>query len=517
MSGPSDVVAAAYQAALAREAGGDRAGALADLEALAAAHPGVAELWNTVGTMRMSLGRTRDAEVAFEAALTREPGHAAARRNLAAALLWRGDSARALPLLAAAFKDAPSDAGLQVQLGHALVLVGNLDTAERLFRRALRFAPDAAGARAGLAALQERRGDPAGARDLLAPLVAAGDVQPNVLATWAIASGRTGYAAEAAARVEAALAAHPPAPAAAHLGHVLGDLYGRMERWEESFDAHDRANRADAAGHDPVAARARVDRILAAPPGGAVADPLPGPRLVFVLGMPRSGSSLVEQLLGAHPAVAARGERGELPALLGQLVDEQVPGGVWTDLSLDAAALTGMARWYRERVCADVGDAAVVVDKMPLNWPFVGLLPRLFPGCRVVWTVRDPLDTAVSCFSANFTQGYAFTQRLDWLGWTLADVARMQTRYAGDPGVRVQRYEALVDDLEGQARGLLAHVGLDWDSAVLRFHESERMVNTASYAQVKRRIYRSSVGRSARVRSRLGPLVDALEGRTVPR
>lgn len=514
-SAPPDLDSA-YRAALAREATGDRVGALSDLEALAAAHPAVAELWNTIGTLRMALGRTGDAESAFVAALQREPGHGAARRNLAAALLWRGDTARALPLLSAAFRADPSDVGVQVQLGNALVLTGRFDTAEKMFGRALGLSPDHAGARAGLASVRERRGDAEGARDLLAPLVAAGETATNVLATWATACGRTGRASEAVRRVEAALAAVPPAPTAAHLGHVLGDLYDKLGRWDDAFDAHAAANAADVAPYDPAAARARIDRILAAPAGGAVAAPLPGPRLVFILGMPRSGSSLVEQVLGAHPAVHAGGERGELPALVGQVVAQRAPGGAWTDLDLDASALTGMARWYRERVQAGVGDVAVLTDKMPLNWPFVGLLPRLFPGCRVVWTDRDPLDTAVSCFSANFLQGYAFTQRLDWLGWALADAARVRERVAAQTHVRVQRYEALVDDLEAEARALLAHVGLDWDPAVLRFHESDRVVNTASYAQVKRGIYRSSVGRAARVQHRLGPLVDALAGRAVP-
>lgn len=515
----ADGLQATYNAIMAQHRAGDRAGALQAMAALAGRFPGSAAVWNTLGTFHMEAGAITEAEAAFERALRTDPAHAQARANLAAARSYRGDTAGATRALLEAFKQRPQDTGIQVQLGNTLIQTGNLETAGKMFRRALRLEPGNLDAAAGLATVWERQGRAADARALVEPLVDAGHRRPNLLAAWGLACRRTGDLDRPVPVLEEVLAGPLAAGARFTLGHVLGDLHDKRGDPAGAMRAHGLANAADERPYDPALQARIVDATLARATRARVstwarATPLPGPRLVFIVGMPRSGTSLTEQILGAHPAVHPAGEREEMPRLLDSLVQKVAPGEPWvaTAEGLGPDTLTDAARWYRERVCADAGGARIVTDKMPLNYRYLALLQRMFPNAAFIHTLRDPLDTALSCYFASFNFAYAFTNRLDWLGHWLRDHDRLLAHWQAelDAPFLVSRYEDLVTDLEGRVRALLGFLDLPWHPGCLDFHRSERLVNTASYAQVRRPIYASSVGRAQAYRALLAPLVEAM-------
>lgn len=238
--------------------------------------------------------------------------------------------------------------------------------------------------------------------------------------------------------------------------------------------------------------------------GAGVASELP----VFVIGMPRSGTTLVEQILASHPSIHGAGELTTL-----RLAIERAgayPGNV---AQLDPAALTRIGTEYLEHVTRLAPGATRLVDKMPANFLYAGLIPLILPGARIIHCRRDPIDTCLSCYSKNFVGEQQFAYSLDELGQFhrayQALMAQLKEILPADRFIEVD-YEAVVNDLEGQARRLIDFIGLPWDDACLAFHQTRRVVRTASVAQVRQPIYKTSSGRWRKHQAHLGPLLDAL-------
>jgi len=237
-------------------------------------------------------------------------------------------------------------------------------------------------------------------------------------------------------------------------------------------------------------------------------------RPVFVVGMPRSGSSLVEQILASHPTVHANGELPTMPRVMRGLPGAIEVGGVTLAPSPEALAREDMldiAREYVRRATRRSGGAAVVTDKLPHNSFLIGPIACLFPQARVIFTRRDPRDTCVSCFMRDF-EGVAYARDLVALGRVHRAVDRLMAHWAtvlATPILTVH-YESLVADLEAESRRLVEFAGLPWDDRCLRFHESSRPTNTASRDQVRQPLYSTSIGRWRRYERHLRPLLDAL-------
>jgi hypothetical protein len=228
--------------------------------------------------------------------------------------------------------------------------------------------------------------------------------------------------------------------------------------------------------------------------------------------MPRSGSTLVEQILSAHPMVASFGEIDALDWALDQcgilrnFPDSlaETPEGLWQQVA-DA---------YFRDVLPLTGGKPVFTDKMLSNTRLVGVIRLCFPEARIVYTRRDPVDSCLSSYSHMFL-GVPYSYDLGELGRFHHTQEQMMERWraALPAGIMIDvRYEDVVNDLEGQARRLLEHCGLPWDDACLGFHRSGAPVRTASAAQVRKPIYRSSVGRWRPDDDKLAPLLQGLAG-----
>jgi hypothetical protein len=229
---------------------------------------------------------------------------------------------------------------------------------------------------------------------------------------------------------------------------------------------------------------------------------------VFVIGMPRSGTTLVEQILASHPKVFGAGEL----SILTQLVDPY--GGV----DRLAAALTpelaeGLGQAYLDQIAALGGDKVRVVDKMPANFLMRGLIPLILPGARIIHVRRNAADTCLSCYSKHFASEQMFSYDQAELGQFYQAYAALMERWRKtlpqDRYIEVV-YEDVVDDLEGQARRMIDFIGLEWNKACLSFDKTQRRVRTASVNQVREPIFKTSVGRWKPYAAELGPLLGAL-------
>jgi hypothetical protein len=245
-----------------------------------------------------------------------------------------------------------------------------------------------------------------------------------------------------------------------------------------------------------------------------VGDPSSVP--VFVLGMPRSGSSLIEQILASHPQVHGAGELKDLATAVRSVLHSRGrTGQSMNEVSaLDGETLREMGKAYLAGLPA-MGDPIVrIVDKMPGNFLNIGLIHLILPNARIIHTVRDPLDTCFSCYSKLFTAGQDFSYDLAELGRYYAAYAGMMNHWRSvlPPGAMLDViYEDVVDDLEGQARRLIEYCGLPWDERCIRFHQTARTVRTGSVAQVRKALFRSSLQRWRRYEPWLAPLREELK------
>jgi tetratricopeptide (TPR) repeat protein len=291
--------------------------------------------------------------------------------------------------------------------------------------------------------------------------------------------------------------------------HALGKAYlmhGDAARAFEHYATANRLKRA-MAGYDISRELASISQLAvefsADVLAGANPAANPSERPVFVVGLPRSGTSLVEQILASHPQVHGAGETSALPLVFGERAS--LPRSAWPEL----------AQRYLDAVGAQAGDAARIVDKLPGNFAQAGFIRLLFPNARIIHLRRDPLDNGVSLFITLFDHGHGYSNDLRDIGRFYNAYAELMTHWRGNfPADRFLEidYETIVDDFEVQARRLIAFIGLPWDDAVLRFYETRRTVRTASKVQVRKPIYRTSVNRAEAFGAALDPLREVLRG-----
>jgi tetratricopeptide (TPR) repeat protein len=238
---------------------------------------------------------------------------------------------------------------------------------------------------------------------------------------------------------------------------------------------------------------------------------------IFIIGMPRSGTTLIEQILSSHSQVTGAGELSALRFAIDEI--GSFPDGL---LALDGEAGAEVEAEARLRQCGEAYLARVaplaagrphVVDKMPGNFLYAGAIPLILPGARIIHVRRDPVDTCLSCYTKLFAGQQPFAYDQTELGVFYRQYERLMAHWRellpADAFIEVD-YEAVVDDLEGEARRLIGFLGLAWDDACLNFHQNRRVVRTASVNQVRQPIYRSSKGRWHAHARYLGPLIEAL-------
>ncbi|MGB5623435.1 MAG: sulfotransferase, partial [Gammaproteobacteria bacterium] len=235
---------------------------------------------------------------------------------------------------------------------------------------------------------------------------------------------------------------------------------------------------------------------------------------VFILGMPRSGTTLVEQILASHPAVYGGGELNDLWRVLGG-VGQWLPAGrnlPEAVAEVDADAWAELGQRFVTRLRRYDADALRITDKLPFNYTLAGIIRIMLPGARIIHCVRDPRDTCISCYTTSFQSDRGFTCDLAELGETYRLYWQLMNHWKAvlPDGLFEIRYEHLVRNLESESRRLLDFLGVGWSDACLDFHQTERRVVTASMTQVRQPAYQTSIGRWRRYQDHIQPLLTGL-------
>jgi len=514
-----DFVQAHYNLGLALRAGGQAGAAIASLRRAVQLDPESPEALHALGQLLHASGCYEDAVSAFRRLVELRPEDPVALTSLGAAAQMLGDLVAARDCYRRSVDLEPRYADAHNNLGTVYQGLRDMDRAEASFRRALVLVPDHDDALAGLAANLDRRGRYQEGWELIQGRLDARRGNPELVMTAGQLLRHLGRSAEAPVILEAALEREDlAAPVRQRLAFQLGDVLDDLGRYDEAFEHYRRGNELKAVRFDRGEYRDDVRRLLEV---FSIERRSSLPRLddasqrpVFVVGMPRSGTSLAEQILACHPHVAAAGELTDLSRNaieLGARRGLRFPDSV---SDADVATLRHAADDYLSRLDTVDPDARRVIDKTPANHLFIGFVELLFPHARIIHCVRHPLDTALSCYFQNFAgQGIPFSYRLDDIALYFNEYLRVMAHWRRTTRLPLYElvYEELVRDQERVSREMVDFLGLDWDPACLRFHELDRAVTTASHAQVRRPLYHGSVGRHRRYQSHTGALRSAMD------
>ncbi len=438
-----------------------------------------------LGLLFLEARRPREALDCFEEALRLAPDDVEALNHAARALLFLSRPNEAMARLERARTIRPDHPETHLNLGIGLQLLGRFEAAKEAIGRALALKPDLSDA-----------------------------YYNSVLGRKLVDAGEAERLEKLLEDPELALAQRST------LGYALAKVYDDLDRYDDAFrhlaqanDLRDREMGARAEAHieyiDRVVAAFGADLFAGKARVGRDSD-LP----VFVIGMPRSGTSLVEQILASHPRVFGAGELDDIRQLARWLPPALSASAPYPECirSLDADTARRLAGEYLERLRELAGPAERVTDKMPGNYLRLGLIALLFPRARVIHCRRDALDTCLSCYFQNFGRNQPLFANLTKLGTVYRQYERLMAhwrRVVPTPVLDVQ-YEDLATDQERVSRRLVEFCGLPWDDRCLDFHRQERAVATASFWQVRQPIYTTSIGRWHHYASHLGELKRAL-------
>jgi tetratricopeptide (TPR) repeat protein len=504
-------------------------GQLAEARACYAAalrlNPGLALTYSNMGQALQEGGQLREAVAWYQQGLQRDPNSARIHCNLASALEEQGDLPGAADRYRLALRLAPDYAEAHNGLGFVLHEQGEYPEALRHYREVLRLKPDYATGHCNLGSIQEELGS---LDEAEASLRAALQRDPDHAGAWSLLATllRGRLPAEDLEAVRRLLG-RPQLPLgrrlALHFGlaHVLDARGAYAEAAEHLRRGNDLCRelwQKQGQLYDPLAHARYVEALVRAfsaeffarTRGFGLDTEVP----VFIVGLPRSGTTLTEQILASHSRVHGAGERSylrdsleALPRALGS------PAAALESLArLTPAAARQVGEWHLARLRALSPEAARVVDKMPENYLYLGLVATLFPRARVIHCRRDLRDVAVSCWTTNFRH-IRWAADPEHIAARFREYRRLMDHWRAVLPLEVFEvaYEETVADLEGVARRLTAWCGLEWEDSCLAFHRTARPVRTASASQVRQPLYTRSVARWKHYEPDLGGLFKELE------
>ena len=485
------------------------------LREIATRSPHSIEVQYLLGRVRRELGKLVAARESFECALELDPGHVEVLLALAELFFEQKHEEDALPLLTRAVARAPERPDVHRELGRAHLLAQELGAAFESLSRARELDPRDEITQALFAWYHELRGEMEAAAECYRRCL---ELAPHTTNPYYMLA-RTGRYDDAT-RIEELLGVLAEgAPERCDLFFALGEIQRRRGDHAGAFASYAEGNRLARVpfdrGRHAAVVRETIELTRCAffesrREGGVRTD-----APIFIVGVPRSGTSLVEQILASHSGVGALGENpwcGLAATGLPELVGTPSPyPGAQGELSPDTT--TALARGYLKQIGWPRVGATRFTDKAPGNFLFLPLIAQMFPEARIVHVRRHPLDTIISCFFTHFGKGRCpFSYDLGDLASVYRDYLAIMEHWREVLPLRMLEveYEELVTEPERGVRELLAFAGLEWEPACLEFHRSENAVYTASRHQVRQPIYRSSCGRWKQYEAQLGPVIAAI-------
>jgi len=502
----------AYQA-------GDAVTAVECLKRAVAFEPRRAAYWSNLGLFYLAARRTDDAIVAMRRAIALEPGLALAHSNLGNALNEKGLFEAAEAACREALRLQPDLAAAQNNLGVALTGEQRQSEAVDCYRRAIELDSKFVDAHRNLAhALRDQGNFEEARREYETVLALNPRETASLYGLSMITRHHPGDSADLARVEQRLLDPLLSASERAELNFAAGKICDDCGWYDRAFEHFHRGNQAVRPAWDRRSCEQTVDALIEAFSAErvqrATASGHPSEKPVFVVGMPRSGTTLVEQILATNRQVAACGEVPDIQQAMLDLEAGATADNPWPGCLLDIhdRTLVTLAEKYLARRLVRHPDAVRITDKMPTNFFHLGLIWRMFPNARVIHCARDPRDACLSCYCINFSTPLEFAYDLEDLGvfYRLYERVMSHWRSVLPLSILNVQYERLVADPATEARRIVEFCDLPWDDRYLRFYENRNAVRTSSGWQVRQPIYSGAVGRWRHYERHLGPLFQAL-------
>jgi tetratricopeptide (TPR) repeat protein len=539
---------------------GDKEGAIQAYQDALTHRERYPEAYNNLGTLLQAQNKLEEAEHALRKAIQQNPRYVEAHNNLASLYVAQQKDVEALRILGEALKFAPTNVQTLLITARVQLRRNAHQAAEQASRAALKQEPDNAEALTILGQILHETDRYDEALENLERAVEANPNNPEALNFYGVALKSMGRLDEAREHILDALRRnHMMYGAYANLSDLVDFSKGEGEELFNRMDAIFGKARNPEAGHllalHFAYAKALDDRgeheraLQHYVTGGrmkraqleykesdthgffdSIRDAFPkevfenrkfagldDDRPVFIVGMPRSGSTLVEQILSSHPDVYGAGEVKYLSIALGRLRDRfpSLPKYPEMMAKITPAQLDIAGKNYQQTLSQGAGDAKRITDKLLTNYFFLGLINLMFPNAKVINTMRDPVDTCLSGFTKLFKDDMPHSYDLGELGRYYGKYRELMEHWhkvLPEGFLTTVVYEDVVADTEKEARRLIEFLGLPWNDKCVEFHKSDRPVKTASVAQVRKPIYKTSVKRWKKYGAGLQPLVDAIEG-----
>lgn len=479
--------------------------------------PGYAEAHNNLGNVLQELEKVAEAVLHYRKAIAIMPGYAEAHSNLGNALRELDRQEEAIDHYHKAIAIKPDFAMAHYNLGIALDELGRPEEAINAYEQAIAIKPDYAEACNNLGfALQELGCRDDAIRQYQQALV----IRPDYAAAHLHLSMIVPEPAQAAVIEELLRAPSISEIDASHYHFALGNLYNHVEKFDQAFEHYLKANefKRNTIIYNPDDYSTHVDKLIETftkdylqnVDGMGSDSDLP----VFIVGLPRSGTTLIEQILSSHPRVYGAGELVLIQGIEQKIANQfELPGPYPRCMS---RINHDIARKYSDSYLQEIrrrsADALRITDKDPGNSHRIGLIKTLFPGARIIHCQRIAMDTCLSIFFNYFARSNTYSFDLRELGQYYLDHERLMAHWCElFPGeLLTVKYEDLVRDQEKVSRQLIEHIGLDWDERCLDFHLNKRAVRTASSVQVRQPLYTQSINRWKHYEKHLAPLIEIL-------
>lgn len=474
-----------------------------------------------IAGLQLGNGEYTAAESSFKKAISIKPESHDAHRGLGVALISQGRQADAVPCFENALKIKPDFTDALAGLGAALVSLQRPEDALACSKKMLAIKPDDPDAVALTATIYQHMGDTQEAYECLSPLLDKGIGHINVLLAFSGLCRRLHREEEATLLMEKMLTENSLLSASCRrsLHFNLGKLYDSMHKYDQAFEHYRQGNELKHASFDPDAHARDIDLMIQMHTYNAMKT-LPHASVrsrkpVFIVGMPRSGTSLVEQILASHPAVHGAGELVNIIRTATTLHQRlrtatQYPSCL-QELTQDS--VDRLAMEYLDYIESLSPESNRITDKMPGNFMHLGLIELLFPDAYIIHCKRDPLDTCLSGYFQDFSRSHPYSYDLSNLAAFYTGYNRLMKHWKNVLNIPIfeVEYENLVKNQEEMSRRLLDFCELEWSDQCLKFHETKRFVGTASYDQVNQPMYERSVQRWRNYEKHLDALKTVLQ------
>jgi tetratricopeptide (TPR) repeat protein len=448
-----------------------------------------AESWLNLGLIEKEKSNYTGALEKLKKAVDINPNYAEAHNNMGLVLKEQTNYTDAAEEFGCAIKINPDFADAHSNLGSLLVVLGKMDEAEKSLIRGVELAPG-------------------NAKILAAALL----YYPQLLDDPRFDQLDSVYGKREALMLEDKIG----------LNFAVGKSRESAGQYDGAFSAYEEGNRLCYQAHpfDEAKDESRLERVCNlftkdffskyASMAESLSDVQDERIPIFIVGMPRSGTTLIEQILSSHQRLFGAGELLTMGELAGKADSHLNLANNESALS----ALRGVGQEYLDHVWKMAPDARYITDKMPSNCNYLGLIHLMLPQAKIIHAMRDPMDICFSCYALHFNNGHEYSYNLETLGRRFLRYRKLMAHWHNvlPPGrILDVRYEDVVADTENEARRILKYLGLPWDPACLDFHNNTRTVRTASVTQVRKPIYKSSMARWKRFEGHLLPLIKILK------